>query len=224
MLTTDELISFPIDYNMFKRFLRDEGIPSNSLRRLWWPVYFYLIPDKELETYPDISRNAFRKYRWATYKPEEENIVIDLSWGEDTPENITYYVMKLIVQHFDIQDPGLLHPLVNQLSKVLTNKAICYSVLTEIIERPTRYLLPTPSSHRCKLHAFRELAKRCMIHTHHLLDKMGALEEQFLNLIFVDMFTTILPNDYVNSIVRLLLFVLLLFDYSHVNIDGYLFI
>lgn len=211
MLSTDEFISFPINYKLFKNLLREEGIPSNSLRRLWWPVYFYLIPDKELESYPDISRNAFKKYRWATYKPEEENIPIDLSWGEDHYENITFCVMKLIVQHFDIQDPGLLHPLVQQISKVLTNKAICYTVITEIIERPSRYLTATPFSHRCKLHAFRELAKRCMIHTHHILEKIGALEEQYLNLIFVDMFTTILPNDFVNSIVSISLFFVIYF-------------
>ena len=203
MLSTDELISFPITSKTFKTFLREEGIPSNSLRRLWWPIYFSLLSNHELNQFPDISRNVFKKYHIVINQNNNDvNLPIDLSWNEDTNINITYSIMKLLVQLYDIQDPGLIYPLLLQISKVITNKAFCYYILSEIIEQSSRYLKASPSSHRLKLHAFRELTKRCMIHTYQLLQSIGALEEQYLNLIFVDMFTTILPNDYVNSIVN----------------------
>ncbi len=211
MLSTDDVVDFPVSYDTFKTVLRTEGIPTNSLRRHWWPVYFPLIVNKYLDSYPDVINQAVKKFRWASYKANEEKVPIDVSWGEDSPDNIAYTVMRLLVQHYDIPDPGLLDPLVNIVSKVITNKAMCYSLMTEVVERPVRYLLPTPLSHRCKLHAFRELAKRCMIHTHHILENIGALEEKYLNHIFVDMFSTILPDDYVNSIVSSLFLIFVIF-------------
>jgi hypothetical protein len=202
MLASDDFVQLPITENEFKHRLRDDGLSSDALRRRWWPIYFTILTDKILRTLPDYSHTALRKYRWAMQKAEEENIPIDLSWGEDSSPHITYCVMRLIMQHYNIPDPGLVHPLVQILSRVLTNKVICYFVMTEIMNRPRRYLAATPTSHRIKLHAFRELAKRCMVHTFQILDQMGALEERHLNLIFVDMFSTILPESDVNSVVR----------------------
>jgi hypothetical protein len=201
MLASDEFVSFPVTYNEFKSQLRNDGFSADAQRRLWWPTYFVMITEKILRTFPDYSRQALRKYRWATHKIDEEHLPIDLSWDEDNSQHITYCVMKLLMQHYDIQDPGLIHPLVQLLSKVLTNKAICYYVLTEIMDRPVRYLAATPCSHRTKLHAFRELARRCMVHTFLILERIGALQEKYLNLIFVDLFSTILSDEDVNSIV-----------------------
>lgn len=208
MLASDEFVQLPVTYDEFKNRLRDDGLSNDSQRRLWWPSYFTILNEQVLNQYPDYSRLALRKYRWATHHGQDENLPIDLSWGEDNPQHITYCVIKLLMQHYDIQDPGLIHPLVQILSKVLTNKAICYFVVTEIIERPTRYLVASAGSHRVKLHAFRELCKRCMINTWQILDRIGALQEKYLNLIFVDLFSTILPDEDVNSIVssQLLIF------------------
>lgn len=188
-------------YNEFKARLRDEGFTSDAQRRLWWPTFFPLVTDKTLISFPDYSSQALRKYRWAIQKIDEEHLPIDLSWDEDNPQQITYCVMKLLMQHYDIQDPGLIHPLVQLVSKILTNKAICYHVLTEIMDRPTRYLAATPCCHRTKLHAFRELSRRCMVNTFLILEKIGALQEKYLNLIFVDLFSSILADEDVNSIV-----------------------
>jgi hypothetical protein len=203
MLASDDFVQFPITEKEFKSRLREDGLSSDPLRRLWWPIYFTLLTEKSLQSFPDYFPLALRKYRWAIDKAGEENIPIDLSWGEDSSPHITHCVMKLIMQHYNIPDPGLVHPLVQILSKVLTNKVICYFVMTEIMSRPQRYLAATPTSHRSKLHAFRELAKRCMINTYEILEQIGALHERYLNLIFVDMFSTILPEADVNSIVSL---------------------
>jgi hypothetical protein len=202
MLATDDFVQFPVTYNEYKSRLRNEGFSTDAERRLWWPTYFAMITDKTLKSFPDYSRIALRKYRWATHNLEEEHLPIDLSWDEDNAQHITYCVMKLLMQHYDIQDPGLIHPLVQLLSKVLTNKVICYYVLTEIMDRPPRYLAATACSHRTKLHAFRELSRRCMVHTFLILERIGALQEKFLNYIFVDLFSTILPDEDVYSIVR----------------------
>lgn len=62
------------------------------------------------------------------------------------------------------------------------------------MEKAYWYSLPNLRAHRYKLHTFRLLCQRCMKNTHKILAEIGALDEPFLNLIFVDMLSELLPE------------------------------
>ena len=130
-------------------------------------------------------------------------VPIDFSWDEDKCSNIAHNVVRLLVNDPDIEmeDPGLVHPFVKHISNIVTNTAICYSMCHDILMQHDWYLNSSIPNYRCKLLVFKQLIKRCMARTYAILESIGALEDSYLNKIFVDMFTSIFPPVYVNRVV-----------------------
>jgi hypothetical protein len=200
-ITPEEYVDLPITVDNLREVVLNEGIPSDFFRRFWWPILVTLSREQTLERIPDTRSCSKRKYMMAIEHSKEATIPIDLSWDEDIPENIAFHVMKLLVEHYVMEDPGLVYPLVKFISQVITNTAICYMFFSHIMDRPHWYIQLTPTAHRCHLGVFRELAQRGMTKTYGILQSIGAFEEKYLNMIFVDFFTEILPDEYIKCIV-----------------------
>ena len=89
------------------------------------------------------------------------------------------------------------------LSHWVTFALIVNVMSSSYMEKAYWYSIPNLRAHRYKLHTFRQLCLRCMKNTHKVLDSIGALDEEFLNLIFVDMFSELLPETNFYQVVGL---------------------
>ena len=63
-----------------------------------------------------------------------------------------------------------------------------------------RYVQTTALAHGSRLYTFTEVLRRYLPKTANILDDIGALQPQFLNLMFVDFFRTLLPRQSVLSL------------------------
>ncbi|CAE7813208.1 unnamed protein product, partial [Symbiodinium microadriaticum] len=135
------------------------------------------------------------------------SVPIDFSWGEDKSGNIAHNVVRLLVSDpaVDMEDPGLVQPFAKHISQIVANTAICYTMCCDLLLQPQWYLNASIMNHRCKLLVFKELVKRRMARTFDILISLGAMEDSHLNLIFVDMFSTIFPSAMVNRVVDMYL-------------------
>mmetsp|Transcript_16939 Transcript_16939/g.25557 ORF Transcript_16939/g.25557 Transcript_16939/m.25557 type:complete len:531 (+) Transcript_16939:174-1766(+) len=203
VLDPEEHFELPIRYYDLRNRVRDGTLESGVLRKVWWPVLVKVTPKQSLESLPDIPLCAKKMYTWGLRLETSKDSIgpIYLSWNEGPAESIAYNVIRLLVQHYDMEDPGLVQPLVSYLARTITNSAICFAMCCDLMDRRDWFINPTAISHRSKLYAFKEILKRSMPQTYTTLARLGALAETFLNHIFVDFFTTLFPDQYVNRII-----------------------
>ena len=202
----EEYFHLPIRYHELRSRLREFGLPSGVLRKVWWPVLVRVASKQSLETFPDIATYAKKKYTWGLCLgasiTKDPIGPIFLSWDEAPAESVAYNTIRLLVQCYDMEDPGLIQPLVMCLARTITNSAICFTICCDLIDRRDWFINPSSISHRLKLCAFKEILKRRIPQTYSTLTALGALAEQYLNLIYVDLFTTLIPTQYADRIVR----------------------
>ena len=203
-------ITLPIRYLDLRQQVRGGILQSEADRRKWWPIIVRVTNKDDITKLPDITELSRRRYTWAIQAgmPEgeaKEDIVVNLNWNEDTSGALAEKVLRQLIQQYHMQEPGLIYPFLNILTRVVSNTAMAYSMMCDFLDRPGWYITPDPLNHRIKLHIFRELTKRYMIRTYTILDQIGALKDEFLNLIFIDFFTPILPIAAIYHIVSPLL-------------------
>ena len=186
----------PLQYKEIREHIRT-GLQSAQARQLWWPILVKTGYKQSVMQVPDISGLARKRYTWAmkSLNGTDEDIDVNLEWGEVPPHQIADGVMQLLIRQYHMAEPGLLIPFVNFVSTVLTNRAICFSFCCDFMDRPGWFISPDPISHRIKLFTFRELCKRLILQTYNALDSMGALSDSYLNIILVEMLAPVLTPD-----------------------------
>jgi hypothetical protein len=186
------------------------------LCQFWWPIFVRFSSKKDMEVLPDISLIARRKLVKMNESVTDRKtfmVPVDLSWNEDTNENIAYNVVRMLVGNPEInmEDPGLVQPFIMHISNIISNTAICYSMVADMLQSPRWYMSSSVTNYRIKLLTFKQLLKRRFGSLHSTLVTIGGLEDSHLNLIFVDMFTDLLPTDIVNRVVSVPVF-------PHINV------
>ena len=79
------------------------------------------------------------------------------------------------------------------MTEVITRYDVCHFVAWDLLEHPSRGLTVKASNYRCLLFAFRQLLLGSMPTTADILLRMGALDDIYLNLLFLDWFRNVLP-------------------------------
>jgi hypothetical protein len=144
----------------------------------------------------DVREQAKRRFTWIqqSISGKKDEIAVNLEMNED-PKAVTARIIPLLMQQFDVKEPALLVPLVRILSTVLTNSAICFSTCCDILERPGWFSAPDAINYRSKLALFRELTHLSVPQLSVVLDQISALDDQFLSLLFVDLFSSLLTTE-----------------------------
>ena len=155
----------------------------------------------------DIREQAKRRYTWIKQQTTPATLTsttptsttttttqINLEFNEDS-HTILINILPLLMQQFDVKEPGILIPLIKILSSILSNSAICYSVCCDILERPGWFFVPDSGNYRLRLTLFHELVRISIPKSSVVLDQIGALEDQHLSNIFIDFFDGILSRD-----------------------------
>mmetsp|Transcript_17882 Transcript_17882/g.29905 ORF Transcript_17882/g.29905 Transcript_17882/m.29905 type:complete len:534 (+) Transcript_17882:120-1721(+) len=189
-----QLLPLPFTYFELREAAR-VGFTYND-RRFYWP-HVVTFPPKAKVTELDNTRTVAQRMFDRVSRLSEFNddmFEVRLSWPDDV--GMVTQIMRAVTSHFPVSQPGLLEPLVTHVSRVLDDTAVCFYFFCSYMEKAYWYSIPNLRAHRYKLHTFRELCLRCMKNTHKILIKIGALEEQYLNLIFVDMLSELLPEKY----------------------------
>lgn len=190
----------PITFPQMREFVRT-GLNGVEARRYWWPILVKVKYKQNVTNPPDVSASAVKRYTWAiqSLTGNDDPVDVNLEYSEDSDE-VTAEVLQLLTRQYHVPEPGTLEPFVHHISRVICNKAICFSLCCDFMDRPGWYISPDAMSHRLKLHTFRELIKRFMVQTYTVLDGIGALTDSFLNLILVDMMTPFLMPEQVDKI------------------------
>ena len=83
------------------------------------------------------------------------------------------------------------------LLKELKRSDVVYMTLTDLIGSKDKYYDTSVAGHQNRLFTFRELLKNYVPKTYLALKVLGALDDKYLNMIFVDFFTELLPENIV---------------------------
>ena len=187
MAETD--VSFPkppLGYTALRRVLR-AGL-SHQARQQWWPS-LPRIPDGDgINSFQNIQELATNRLKWADSTREFDN-------KGSTLEQKVAYVVQLLNNQYHMSDPDLLMPLIQFVTKELIDIAAAFSTLCDVCDRGEWFFAVEPSQHRVRLETFRVLLERNNSGLYGTLKRIGALEDRFLNIFFINLFVDVFPDE-----------------------------
>lgn len=147
------------------------------------------------------------------YQPIDPTEMID-----SVTKNLVYFL-----KHKKHVDTYFLNPLIRIIVKETRRIDLTYLVVQDLLEKKQKYIDPTFEGNFITTYTFVEMVKEYMPQTHGSLSRIGALDDKYLNMIFVDFFVEILPEAQVLRIVDAYLVegVKVLFRYGLALIKGY---
>lgn len=202
----------PIEYAVLKQACRD-GLKFEANRANWWPalpsIHRYVkdagenseeVTSGVIEQMPDVlavaeqlhvvhSEPLLDHVSMAKFQPSMEGSEMILS----VSNNLVYYLKK----DTEIEDVYFLLTLLRIV--VMLTKRIDLSCLTmlDMLEKKRKYIEPTFEGNFVCTFTFTEMVKDYMPQTFNSLSRLGALDQRYLNLIFVDFFVELLPEHQV---------------------------
>jgi hypothetical protein len=182
--------SVPISYADLKKELR-QGLMSDA-RIYWWPFLPRILPGSRINMYPKIKEICVQKYEWAKANFKDLPSLFEVANEKDR----TYEIMLLLGSQYDLEEPGLVVPVVGMLSLFIPSPEIVFGAACDILDRQDWFVSPTAARHRMKLFSFRQLVANFLPKEAFKLESIGALEDDYLNLIFLDFFLPLLPAIY----------------------------
>ena len=192
----------PISYSALKHALRT-GLSAEA-RLVWWPFLPSILPGTLVVENPNIGETSIKRYEWAKARFASNTTVT----GQDTNEHITdalgdrtAEVLSLVSGLHDMEEPELIKHLIDILVLMIPRIEVVFQTTCEILDRPDWFISPTAVNHRLKLFTFRELVKQYLPKVSAKLEKIEALGAEFLNLIFVEFFMSLLPFPFVARII-----------------------
>jgi hypothetical protein len=180
-------------------------------RQYWWPYIPRIRPDSDIIThYPALTEFSKMKFKLAKEKSAyNRRSGISEVFGEErlsqkfnrdttvfhvSPEQVAE-ILTLLADLYDIVDIGLFEPLTIIISSVIQNHELCFHIMCDIIERCNWYGIITLSKHNLKLYTFKSLIETYMNSSYKYLMEINALDVEYLNAIFIDHFSSILPHE-----------------------------
>lgn len=186
----------PLSYDDLKKQLRG-GLMADA-RIYWWPYLPRILPNTFISTYPNIKDSAVKRYNWAKEKLQlKSHSSVDsrrYSDEELIKDERTHDIMSLLMDQYVLEEPGLIKTFVMILVRIIPSADVCFSTCCDVLARPDWYISPNAVNHRLKLYAFTELVKKYLPKQAAQLEAIGGLQEECLNLLFVEYFFTLLPT------------------------------
>lgn len=225
----------PIEYAALKQTCR-EGLRFAETRQYWWPMlpalHKYIdgaTADSDLSALivtdrPDITKVAealsveqaeplLDHVSMSKYQPTDEVELID-----SVSKNLCYFL-----KNKKGVDTTFLNPLIRLIVKEMRRIDLTYLIIQDILDRPTKFVEPTYEGIFIVNSTFREMLKEYMPQTAVSLSRIGALDDGYLNMMFVDLFVELLPEQQVLRIVDCYLLegIKVLYRYGLALIKGY---
>jgi hypothetical protein len=187
--------TIPISYEDLKKDIRC-GLSAEA-RQLWWPILPSIQPGAEILTAPNIKELSEKKYLWAKDRAlSHHQAVLDSSNGtgiDDRCDRIDE-ILSLLIHMYDLKEPGLVKTYVSILVLMIPSVDICFHTCCATLDRPDWFISPTAVNHRLKLYTFKELVRKYLPKQYTRLERIGGLSSEFLNLLFIDLFFSLMPT------------------------------
>lgn len=86
---------------------------------------------------PDVNSSATKRYTWAmqSLNGNKDPVDVNLEYSEDS-DAVANEVLQLLTRQYHVPEPGTIEPFVRHISRVITNKAICFSLCCDFMDRP----------------------------------------------------------------------------------------
>ena len=176
--------SFPLEHRALRQICRG-GIALKQERVYWWPVFVRQTKPVPVTEYPAAVKSASSLLAGKGVRSFDD-------------------VFQLLCQEFDLQEPSVLQPLFRLVSSEFDTSrdgtALVYMIFSFILSDSGRFSDFTMDAVRGNNHAFRKVLEKNMPKTHRSLSEIGALEDDFLALIFRDFFKDLLSRPYYSTI------------------------
>jgi hypothetical protein len=188
--------SIPIAYDDLKKDIRC-GLSAEA-RQLWWPILPSIQPGAEILTAPNIKELSEKKYLWAkervSHHPLSSGASSSLETGVDDRCDRIDEILALLIHMYDLKEPGLVKTYVSILVLMIPSVDICFHTCCATLDRPDWFISPTAVNHRLKLYTFKELVRKYLPKQYSRLERIGGLGSEFLNLLFIDLFFSLMPT------------------------------
>ena len=170
-----------------KAAIRARGLTQQDRERLW-PILPQVPRGSPPRRYPDVVRSAERllrilpaatisNYHSLTADQRHAQLALTLAGakGHDCFVVVTAFlrVLTATIPRFDVS----------------------YYIAMDVLDNSIRNLPQSVQSLRQLTHAFRRTATRCIPQTAATLERLGALDDLYLGLMFLDWFRSVLPWD-----------------------------
>lgn len=228
-------LKVPIEYTKLKQTCRD-GLKFTESRCYWWPLLPSLnkyvkgatateeVTSGLIDEYPNIIETVENLHivegeplldhaSMSKYQPTEPVEMID-----SVTKNLLYFL-----KHKKEVDTYFLNPLIRIIVKETGRIDMTYLIVQDLLEKKQKYIDPTFEGNFVTTYTFVEMLKEYMPQTYGSLSRIGALDDKYLNMMFVDFFVEILPEAQVLRIVDAYLVegVKVLYRYALALIKGY---
>lgn len=225
-----------VSFKYLKQSLR-KGIEKDNARSLIWCTLTSIstpVSDTEKDIsliglYEDTSLSARSLYDSITAKHKakvDSYPILDPSINEEAVyvKETSQLLCFLLQQRPNKGRPDFFFPLIRLLVKVTSKVDMTYLILTDLLaNKEKKYLDATPMGIFVTNYTFREIVKQSMPKTAAVLDHIGALKAEYLQMIFQDFCVELLPEPHVKRIVDAYLLegIKVLYRYGLAILRGY---
>lgn len=225
-----------VSFKYLKQSLR-KGIEKDNARSLIWCILTSIstpVSDTEKDIsliglYEDTSLSARSLYDSITAKHKakvDSYPILDPSINEEAVyiKETSQLLCFLLQQRPNKGRPDFFFPLIRLLVKVTSKVDMTYLILTDLLaNKEKKYLDATPMGIFVTNYTFREIVKQSMPKTAAVLDHIGALKAEYLQMIFQDFCVELLPEPHVKRIVDAYLLegIKVLYRYGLAILRGY---
>lgn len=195
--------TIPITYEDLKKDIRS-GLTAEA-RQFWWPILPTIHQGEDLLKLPNIQELSNKRYLWAKQHSDHHSLneKKEESGGEsgesegtsrDDRHDRVDEIVSLLTSMYDLKEPGLVKTYVSILVLMIPSIDICFHTCCATLDRPDWFISPSAVNHRLKLYTFKELVKKYLPKEAVALERIGGLNSEFLNLLFIDLFFSLMPT------------------------------
>mmetsp|Transcript_32580 Transcript_32580/g.46994 ORF Transcript_32580/g.46994 Transcript_32580/m.46994 type:complete len:684 (-) Transcript_32580:592-2643(-) len=192
----------PIGYSSLKQLLRN-GLKTNESRNYWWPILTDIKSQAYINEYPDVIEAAEKLHVLISEPLLDHKSMSKIQPTEETEliESVSKNLIYVLKRNKKIEEVDYFQAISRILVKELRRIDVCYMIASNLLGNQDKFSAVSYEGNHCNIFAFKEMLKNYLPKTYLSLTTIGALDEKYLNLMFVDFFTEILPENLVLRIV-----------------------
>jgi hypothetical protein len=174
-------------------------------RVIWWPILPHIPSSQPLiTTYPKMKENSIKRYVWVRERAlstDSQEMIHqnDYKTLQEVNQSRYYEIVLLLSEMIDF-DQILMKQLITMVIHVIPSNDICFHLCSTILtSRKGYWVASNYNEHQFHLQIFYEIMKTYLIQfpsfeiTFDQLISYRILDDVFLNHIFLNLFTTLLP-------------------------------
>ena len=184
----ENIFELPINHKILKYLLR-KGV-SNLDRATWWLILPKLDRVTPLTEFPDSIASADRLYTLLN---------VNSLPGEDS--NSVQHVLSILQKNSQLEITETIKELMNLCSSYISTRNLQLLFAFDLLSCHSKYVTITKLEHFKRLHTFKCVLKEYLPKTSVVLQNIGALDDKYLNLIFIRFFQDIFPINFCYQII-----------------------